>query len=172
MPVRTLLVVVLGLLSAALARGTTLPPEFKAYDFGEAYYVEDGGVVISPYDHGFYCPHGIETPEGIRVMPGDRFVQFNPNRMEEEDYLLLRLNAAQTQAFFHERIYRYNLVRDPRGGWRKQRGQLLNTDDFYLTRFRGMEPFDHVFTDLELHPGSQEWRTRLNTGSTEWHPFD
>ena len=47
------------------AHATTLPPEFKAYDFGEAYYIEDGGVVISPYDHGFYCPHGIQTPEGI-----------------------------------------------------------------------------------------------------------
>ena len=50
--------------------GTTLPPELKAYDFAEAYYIEDGGVVISPYNHGFYCPHGVETPEGIRIMPG------------------------------------------------------------------------------------------------------
>ena len=146
------------LLSFGAARATTLPPEFKAYDFGEAYYVEDGGVVISPYDHGFYCPHGIETPEGIRVMPGDTFVQFNPDRMHEEVYHFARLNAEETQAFFHERIYRYKMVRDARGHFRPQREELVGADDFYLSRFRGMEPFDHVFTDIELHPGEQEWR--------------
>lgn len=140
------------------ARGTTLPPELKAYDFAEAYYIEDGGVVISPYDHGFYCPHGVETPEGIRVMPGDRFVQFNPGRMLEEDYQFLRLGADGTQAFFHERIFRYKVVRDVRGRIARRREELLDTDDFYLTQFRGMEPFDHVFTDIEVHPGSQEWR--------------
>jgi hypothetical protein len=145
-------------LSFGTAQATTLPPEFKAYDFGEAYYVEDGGVVISPYDHGFYCPHGIETQEGIRVMPGDSFVQFNPDRMHEEVYHFVRLSSDQTQAFFHERIYRYKMVKDAHGRFRPRRGQLVDNDDFYLTRFRGMEPFDHVFTDIELHPGEQEWR--------------
>ena len=138
--------------------GTTLPPELKAYDFAEAYYIEDGGVVIAPYDHGFSCSRGVETPEGIRVMPGGRFVEFNPDRMLEEDYYLLRLNADGTQAFFHERIFAYRVARDVRGKICRQRGRLLATDDFYLTQFRGMEPFDHVFTDIELHPGSQEWR--------------
>jgi hypothetical protein len=145
-------------LSLGGAHATTLPPEFKAYDFGEAYYVEDGGVVISPYDHGFSCPHGIETPEGIRVMPGDTFVQFNPDRMHEEVYRFVRLNAGQTQAFFRERIYRYKMVKDTRGRFRPRREELVDTDDFYLSRFRGVEPFDHVFTDIELHPGEQEWR--------------
>src|ERR1039457_7203707 len=124
-----------------VARATTLPPELKAYDFAEAYYIEDGGVVISPYDHGFYCPHGVLTPEGIRIMPGDRFVQFNPDRMLEGDYRFLRLSADGTQAFFHERIYRYKVVKDAHGRRCEQRQQLLDTDDFYLTRFRGMEPF-------------------------------
>ena len=146
------------LLSFCAVHATTLPPEFKAYDFGEAYYVEDGGVVISPYDHGFYCPHGIETPEGIRVMPGDTFIQFNPDRMHEEVFHFVRLNAAQTQAFFHERIYHYVMVKDARGRSHPRREQLVDTDDFYLSRFRGMEPFDHIFTDIELHPGEQEWR--------------
>ena len=141
----------------AALRATTLPPEMKAYDFGEAYYIEDGGVVISPYDHGFYCPRGIETPEGIRVMPGGRFVQLNSDRMQEEDYHFLRLSDDGTQAFFHEDIYRYSLMRTARG-WRPVRHELLDTDDFYLTQFRGMEPFDHVFPDIEIHPGTQEWR--------------
>jgi hypothetical protein len=147
-----------AVLISGLGRATTLPPELKAYDFAEAYYVEDGGVVIAPYAHGFYCPHGVETPEGIRVMPGDRFVQFNPNRMLEEDYRFVRLDGSQ--AFFHERIFRYKVARDARGRFCEQREQLLDTDDFYLSRFRGMELFDFVFTDIELHPGSQEWRTR------------
>jgi hypothetical protein len=132
----------------------------KAYDFAEAYYVEDGGVVISPYAHGFFCPRGIETPKGIRVMPGDVFVQFNPDRLQEEEYQLVRLNAAQTQAFFHEKTYRYRTLRDAHGQFYEKRGRLLGTDDFYLTQFRGMEPFDHVFTDIELHPGAREWRSR------------
>jgi hypothetical protein len=25
-----------------------------------------------------------------------------------------------------------------------------------------MEPFDHVFTNIELHPGSREWYTPKN----------
>jgi hypothetical protein len=148
------------ILTISAARATTLPPELKAYDFAEAYYVEDGGVVVSPYDHGFAYRHGVETPEGIRFMPGDRFVQYDPNRMLEEDYQLVRLNAAQTQAFFHERIYRYKAERDSRGRFCEVREQLLGTDDFYLTKFRALEPFDHVFTYLELHPGTEEWRTR------------
>jgi hypothetical protein len=139
------------------ARATTLPPELKAYDFAEAYYIEDGGVVISPYSHGFICPHGVQTPEGIRIMPGARFLQFNPDRMLEEDYHFLRLSADGTRAFFHERIYRYKTMKNAHGRWCEVRQQLLGTDDFYLTQFRGMEPFDHVFTDIELHPGAREW---------------
>ena len=149
-----------GVLLAGMAglRATTLPPEMKAYDFAEAYYVEDGGVVISPYDHGFYCPRGVETPEGIRVMPGGRFIQFNSDTMHEEVYHFLRLGEDGTQAFFHEDIYRYSMQRNARGRWVPIRHELTGTDDFYLTQFRGMEPFDHVFPEIELHPGEQEWR--------------
>jgi hypothetical protein len=142
------------------ARATTLPPELKAYDFAEAYYVEDGGVVVSPYDHGFFYRQGVETPEGIRFMPGDTFTEYNPDRMLEEDYRLVRLNGSQTRAFFQERIYRYHTAKDSHGRWCEVRGKFLGTDDFYLSEFRGMEWADHVFTDVELHPGAQEWRTR------------
>jgi hypothetical protein len=149
----------LGLMTGACA-ATTLPPELKAYDFGEAYYLEDGGVVIAPYAHGFYCPAGIVTPEGIRVMPGGTFSQFDEGQRVEEDYRLVRLNPEQTRAFFRERIYRYQMVRDAQGRIGRQRGMLLATDDFYLTQFRALEWFDHVFTGVDLHPGLQSWRTR------------
>jgi hypothetical protein len=142
------------------ARVTTLPPELKAYDFSQAYYLEDGGVVIAPYEYGFYCPDGVRTPEGIRIMPGDTFIQFNPNRLREERYRLVRLNPAQTRAYFHEDIFRYKTVKDGPGKFHEQREQLIDTDDFYLTRFRGLEWFDYAFPIIELHPGDQEWRTR------------
>ena len=157
---RTILSLLFFALITARSAGTTLPPELKAYDFAEAYYVEDGGVVISPYAHGFYCPHGVETPEGIRVMPGDTFSQFDEGQRVEEEYHFLRLSADQTQAFFHERIYRYSVVRDAKGRLHQKRGMLVDTDDFYLTRFRGMEWADHAFTGLDLHPGLESWRTR------------
>ena len=152
--------VLLLVFASPLCRATTLPPELKAYDFGEAYYVEDGGVVVSPYDHGFVYRHGVGTPEGIRFMPGDSFTQLNPDRHVWQEFFLVRLNKDETRAFFHERIYRYAANRDARGHVVETRGKWLGSDDFYLSRFRGMEPFDHVFTNVELHPGSAEWRTR------------
>jgi len=156
---RLALLILAASLVTAVVHATTLPPELKAYDFCAAYYIEDGGVVLSPYDHGFYCPAGIATPEGIRIMPGDRFVQFNPDRLLWEEYHFVRLNDAQTRAFFHENIFRYKTVRDEHGTFRKIRQQLLATDDFYLTQFRGMELFDHVFPNIELHPGDKEWQS-------------
>jgi hypothetical protein len=151
--------VVLGLLAGKSA-ATTLPPELKAYDFAEAYYIEDGGVVISPYANGFVCPQGIETPEGIRVMPGDSFSMYDEGQKVEEHYHLLRLNPGGTRAFFHEDIFRYRRMRDAQGRWCEVRGARVDTDDFYLTQFRGLEWFDHVFTGLDLHPGLETWRTR------------
>ena len=95
--------------------------------FAEAYYIEDGGVVISPYAHGFYCRDGVETPEGIRVMPGGNFAQFDERRMVVEVYRLVRLSEDGTQAFFREQIYRYAVGKDapgPRGAAaRGARGQ-------------------------------------------------
>jgi hypothetical protein len=146
----------LTLLGAAHA--TTLPPELKAYDFAEAYYLEDGGIVISPYPHGFYCPRGIQTPEGIRVMPGGTFYQYESGHQICEEYHFLRLDGER--AFFHERLYRYHITRNAKGHLTAVRDICFDTDDFYLTQFRGLEWADHVFTDVDLHPGLQEWRSK------------
>jgi hypothetical protein len=142
------------------ARATTLPPELKAYDFGEAYYIEDGGVVVSPYANGFYCPHGIETPEGVRVTPGGLFIQFDEGQQVEEVYHLLRVTPDERRAFFHEDIYKYSTAKDAQGRWYEKRGRKVDTDDFYLSHWRSLEWFDHVFTGLDLHPGLEAWRTR------------
>ena len=152
-----------ALIACAFAAGqmthaTTLPPELKAYDFAEAYVFAHGGVVISPYHHGFYCQGGRKISEGLLLKPGNTFLEYNPDRMFCEEYLFTHQN--ETQAFFHERIYHYHTVKDAHGKYHYLRDELVDTDDFYLTKDRAMEPFDHVFTDLELHPGSQEWRTR------------
>ena len=100
MRAKSIIVPALLALSMIASRATTLPPEFKAYDFGEAYYIEDGGVVISPYDHGFYCQDGIQTPEGVRIMPGKVFAQFDASRMVVDIYKLVSLNKEQNRAFF------------------------------------------------------------------------
>jgi hypothetical protein len=142
------------------ASATTLPPELKAYDFGEAYYIEDGGVVISPYNHGFYCKDGIETPEGVRIMPGVAFMQFDAAQMIVDQYVLLRLNREGTRAFFHRRTYRYKIVRDAQGRYHDIIGQLVDTNDFYLSQWRSLEWFDHAFPNIELHPSAETWRTR------------
>ncbi len=65
----------LFLATTAISRATTMLPEMKAYDFAHAYYIEDGGIVIVPQS-GFYCPHAVKTPEGVRIMPGQTFTQF------------------------------------------------------------------------------------------------
>jgi hypothetical protein len=139
-----------------------LPPELKAYDFGEAYYIEDGGVVISPYAAGFYCPDGTSTPEGIRVMPGQGFVQIDSSRKVEQVFKLIRLNEDGSRAFFREHVYTYETSVDQSGRTIRHRMRFLSTDDFYLTRFRGMEPFDHVFTNIELNPGARVWAVSKN----------
>ena len=156
--IRVLLVALVLALSGVGARATTLWPELKAYDFAQAYYVEDGGVVIAPYPYGFYCPHGIETPEGIRVMPGVGFVQLAPDRRVWEQYTLLRTDGHR--AWFTERLYHFHFVDDKRGRLHPIREREFATDDFYLTRWRSLEWFDFAFGDLKLQPGLEEWRTR------------
>jgi len=146
------------LLLTGPAPATTLPPELKAYGFSQAYYIEDGGVVISPYPSGFRAAHGVDTPEGIRIMPGGTFIQYESDRLVCEQYLLIR--ADDQRAFFHERLYRYHTVTDARGRSHPVRDQLLGTDDFYLTQFRALEWFDYAFPNIELHPGLQEWRSK------------
>jgi hypothetical protein len=155
---RSLLRLIPGLLLLGAAHATTLPPELKACDFAEAYYLEDGGIVISPYPHGFFCPQGTETPEGIRVMPGDTFYQYDSGHQICEEYHFLRLSGEQ--AFFHERLFHYHVARNARGRLAAVRDTCFATDDFYLTQFRGLEWADHVFTNVDLHPGLQEWRSK------------
>ncbi|MCE0498768.1 MAG: hypothetical protein LV481_12560 [Methylacidiphilales bacterium] len=156
----TAFLLVLLIAAGSAARATTLPPEFKAYDFAQAYYIEDGGVVIVPYVHGFQCNDGIETPEGIRIMPGGIFRQFDGSQPIVDEYELLYLNAAGTRAYFRQRSFCYKIVKDEDGRYRKIIGRQVATSEFYLTKFRGLEWFDFAFPDIEIHPGTQGWRTR------------
>ena len=143
-----------------LCRGSTLPPEMKAYDFAQAYYVEDGGIVIVPYRYGFSCPHYTTTPEGLRVMPGGTFSQYDPQHQVDEVYRFTRLSADGTQAYFHEKVYACHAATTPDGKPGHLHVRLLGTDDFYLSQFRGLEWFDFVFGDMELHPGLAEWQSK------------
>jgi len=156
------ILVVLFLGTVADSNATTLPPELKAYDFAEAYSLEKNSVVISPYHHGFYCSSGVQTSRDIRIVPGDTFLQYDPARMVVEDYCFVRFDAAERRAFFHERSFHYKVVKDAHGKSRYVRQELIDTDDFYLTGFRALEPFDRVFTNIELHPGSQDWKVNKN----------
>ena len=142
-----------------VGHATTMIPEMKAYDFARAYYIEDGGIVIVPQD-GFYCPQAVKTPEGLRVMPGQTFTQFDPARMIMETYKFTRLDPDGRRAFFHERRYRYKVVRTDEGKLRIVPLNYIDSDDFFLSRFRALEGFDFAFPGFEIHPGEQLWRTR------------
>lgn len=145
--------------SMAVSRATTLPPEFKAYDFARAYYVEDGGVVIAPQE-GFYCTGGTQTPEGIRLMPGQVFIQFDEAHLMLEVYKFLTLDPGERRAHFRETRYRYSVSKDAHGKRHVNIGTLVDTNEFYLSHFRLLEWFDFAFPYLEIHPGTQSWRTR------------
>ena len=144
---------------AAPSHATTLPPELKAYDFARAYYVEDGGVVISPQE-GFYSTGGAQTPEGIRLTPGQTFIQFDESRLIMEVYKFVSLDPGERRAHFHERRYRYEVTKDATGKRHIVPGHYIESDDFYLSHFRLLEWFDFAFPYLEIHPGEQYWRTR------------
>ncbi len=153
-------VLLIGLLAPiSAARATTLGPELKAYDFARAYYVEDGGIVIAPRE-GFYCPQGVQTPEGIRVMPGQTFIQFDAGKLIMEVYKFVRLDADQRRAFFHERRYHYTVGTNAEDKRVFIRGAYIDSDDFYLSKFRLLEWFDFAFPGVDLSPGEQYWRTR------------
>jgi len=147
------------LLTAQIANATTLPPELKAYDFARAYYVEDGGVVIVPQD-GFSCLGGVQTPEGIRLMPGQTFIQFDPDHLIMEVYKFVRLNPGERRAHFHESRYHNKTIEDAQGKRHVIPGEYIDSDDFYLSHFRLLEWFDFAFPYIEIHPGEQYWRTR------------
>jgi hypothetical protein len=158
---RTLFGVLAALLFAlsTTSRATTLPPELKAYDFARAYYVEDGGVVIVPQE-GFASSGGVQTPEGIRLTPGQVFIQFDESRLIVEVYRFVSLDPGERRAHFHESRYRYWITKDARGKRHVNLGPLLDTTDFYLSHFRLLEWFDFAFPYIEIHPGEQNWRTR------------
>jgi len=154
--------IALAALSMALmipSRATTLPPELKAYDFARAYYVEDGGVVMAPQD-GFYSIGGVQTPDGIRLMPGQTFIQFDPDHLIMEVYKFVWLDPDERRAYFHERRFHYEVVKDAAGKDHTIPGNAIDSDDFYLSHFRLLEWFDFAFPYLEIHPGEQYWRTR------------
>ena len=161
--VKFLIPVLCGLLLLGSARASTLPPELKAYDFAQAYYIEDGGIVIVPYDYGFSCPRYVETPEGLRVMPGGTFSQYDPQHQVDQVFHFVRLSADGTQAFFHERVYACHAVMDSRGQPAHVRDRVIGTNHFYLSQFRDLEWFDFVFGNIQMHPGLAEWQSK------NWH---
>jgi len=149
----------LFLMLMTASHATTLPPELKAYDFARAYYVEDGGMVISPQE-GFYSTGGVQTPEGIRLMPGQVFIQFDESRLIMEVYKFVSLDPGERRAHFHERRYHYEAVKDAHGKRHVTVGAYIDSDDFYLSHFRLLEWFDFAFPYIEIHPGEENWRTR------------
>ena len=150
----------LFLLVGALARGSTLPPELKAYDFAQAYYIEDGGIVIVPYNYGFSCAKYVSTPEGPRIMPGGTFAQYDPQHEVDQQFLFTRLSPDGTQAYFHEKVYQCRAVRAADGSPAHVHVRLLGTSDFYLSQFRDLEWFDFVFGNIQMHPGLAEWQSK------------
>jgi hypothetical protein len=154
-----LVVAALPLLGEIGLHATTLPPELKAYDFARAYYVEDGGVVIVPQE-GFYCTGGVRTPEGIRLSPGQTFIQFDESRLIMEVYKFVSLDPGERRAHFHERRYHYEVRKDAAGKERFYPQEFIDREDFYLSHFRLLEWFDFAFPYLEIHPGEENWRTK------------
>jgi hypothetical protein len=148
------------LLADSAAPASTLPPELKAYDFAQAYYIEDGGLVIVPYNYGFSCPRYVETPEGLRVMPGGTFSQYDPQHQVDQEFHFVRLSADGSQAFLHERVYACHAVTAPNGQPAHVRDRLVGTNHFYLSQFRDLEWFDFVFGNIQMHPGLAEWQSK------------
>jgi hypothetical protein len=150
----------IGLLLAVLAGSAQGgAPDFtsSACEFGKAYYIEDGGVVVVPMDHGFHYKHGVETLDGVRFRPGDWFVQYDFKQRVVHYYWLKRVNGLNSRAFFHEQTYRYKTVKNSRGKPHRVRTKLVATKDFSVTHFRGLVA-DHVFNTIEMKPASPLWR--------------
>jgi hypothetical protein len=158
-PRRSLLAFALLAASTVSGHATTLAPEIKAYDFARAYYLEDRGITLQPQD-GFYCKGGTSTPEGLHLSPGQTFVEFDPARHIKEVYRFIRITPDERRAYFHEQRYHYKVVPLPRNARRFVQQEYIDSDDFYLTRFRQWQWLDGVFPDFEVHPGEELWRTR------------
>ncbi len=135
-------------------------PEWKTCEFAKGYYIEDGGIVVRPPDHGFYYQHGVETPEGVRFKPGDTFATYDTQRHIEKVYWLMKVNWSNSRAYFHQQVYGYKVVKNRSGQYHKVRVAMLAKRDFSLTHYRGLVAWDHSFTNIEMHPGTQLWRNR------------
>jgi hypothetical protein len=109
---------------------------------------------------GFYCSGGVQTPEGIRLMPGQVFIQFDESRSILEVYRFVSLDPGERRAHFHESRYHYTVGKDAHGKRKIDIGPLIDTSDFYLSHFRLLEWFDFAFPYIEIHPGEENWRTR------------
>jgi hypothetical protein len=158
--VRTISGFLILFFATVFARASTLSPELKAYDFAQAYYIEDGGIVIVPYSYGFSCPNYVTTPEGLRVMPGGTFAQYDPQHQVDQDFRFTRLSADGTQAYFHEKVYLCHAVTAADGQPAHVHVRLLGSNDFYLSQFRDLEWFDFVFGNIQMHPGLAEWQSK------------
>jgi hypothetical protein len=158
--VKKLRIALVLLVAATFVHGSTLPPELKAYDFAQAYYIEDGGIVIVPYNYGFSCPKYVTTPEGLRVMPGGTFSQYDPQHQVDQEFLFTHLSRDGTQAYFHEKVYQCRAVTAPNGHPAHVHVRLAGTNDFYLSQFRDLEWFDFVFGTIQMHPGLAEWQSK------------
>lgn len=77
-----------------------------------------------------------------------------------EVYTFLRIDPDEHRGYFHEKRYRYKVVRTPENKLRIVPLNYIDSDDFYLTRWRALEWFDGAIPDVEIHPGEQLWRTR------------
>lgn len=148
------------LLALVASRASTLPPELKAYDFCQAYYIDDGGIVIVPYDYGFSCPHYVQTPEGLRVMPGGTFSQYDPQHQVDQVFHFVRLSDDGTQAYFREKVYACHAVTAANGLSAHVRDRVIGSNHFYLSQFRDLEWFDFVFGNIQMHPGLDEWQSK------------
>jgi hypothetical protein len=153
----TLSVVLVIAVAGASHAGSSAPP-LTTCDFAKAYYIQDGGLVVKPYKHGFYYRHGVPTPEGIIFRPGDTFVVYDSTRHVERVYWLLRVNLFNNRAYLHEQIYRYKLATDSHGRTYHARRGLLVSKDFSLAHFRGLVAFDHSVYNIEMRPGSLLWQ--------------
>jgi hypothetical protein len=153
----TLAVVFFGILAGTIHAGSASPP-LTTCDFARAYYIQDGGIVVKPYKHGFYYRHGVATPEGIIFRPGDTFVVYDSDRHVERVYWLLRVNLFNNRAYFHEQVYRYRVVTNSQGRTHRARRGLLVSKDFSLAHFRGLVAFDHSVYNIEMRPGSVLWQ--------------
>jgi hypothetical protein len=152
----TLSVVFFLVLAGAAHAGSSA--SMTTCDFAQAYYIQDGGIVVVPYKHGFYYRHGVETPQGIVFRPGDTFVVYDSKRHLERIYWLTRVNLFNNRAYFHEQIYHYRVLTNADGKTYRSRRGMLASKDFNLTHFRGLVAFDHEVRNIEARPGSILWQ--------------